>query len=171
MSFAHADEGEGGPVAIMRRLIEECPEFRLLRDAQADIAVYMRADTKVRQGKQVIGTLALPAWQGALAPFAAWLLAESREGGIPAYLMILDAQWWEGASAREREALVFHELMHAEQARDKEGEPRFDEAGLPVWAIREHDITAFNAEVARYGPWHSDIVAFLAAARENRLGG
>ena len=153
----------------MARLIETCDEFRLLRDAGARIAIYMRHDIKVRQGKQVVGTLALPVWQGAMGPFAVWLLAEAHDGDPPHFLMFLESAWWDDAGPREREALVFHELMHADQAKDKDGERRFDEAGLPVWAIRDHDISAFNAEVARYGAWHTDISAFLSAARENRL--
>lgn len=169
MTFRAPTQGEDNdPRAIMARLIETCPQFETLRTAEARIAVFFRLEPKLRGGKAVLGTLALPIWQGSLGALASWLLAE-HEGDYPAFLLILDADWWQSATDREREALIFHELMHADQARDKEGEPRFDPSGLPVWAIREHDITAFNAEVARYGAWTQDIRDFLAAARENRV--
>lgn len=166
--FTLPSEGPDDPRAVMARLIDTCPEFETLRIAEADIAIYMRLEAKSRGGKAILGTLALPGWQGALGPLAAWLLAE-HHGKMPDFLMILDAEWWERASARDREALVFHELMHADQARDKEGELRFTSEGLPVWAIREHDVTAFHAEVRRYGPWHDDLREMQAALRDNRL--
>ena len=169
MSFSIPDPGaDDAPQPIMARLIETCPEFALLRDAQADIAVFFRHEVKVRNGARVLGMLALPNWQGTLGPLAVWLLCEVHQAW-PAYIMILDQAWWSDATARDREALVFHELMHHAQAVDKDGEPRFDPEGLPVWAIREHDITAFNAEVRRYGAWHDGIRDFLAAAGANRL--
>lgn len=166
--FALPPDGDSDPRAIMARLIDTCLEFETLRVAEADIAIYMRTEAKMRGGKQVLGMMATPGWQGALGPLAAWLLIE-HHGGMPDFLMILDAEWWEGASPRDREALVFHELMHADQAKDKEGEPRFTSEGLPVWAIREHDVTAFHAEVRRYGPWHDDLREMQVALRDNRL--
>lgn len=168
MTFALPPEGPNDPREVMTRLIETCEEFATLRTAEADIAIYMRTEAKVRGGKAILGTLALPSWQGSLGPLAVWLLAE-HHGGMPDFLMILDAEWWEQASGRDREALVFHELMHADQARDKDGELRWTPDGLPVWAIREHDVTAFHAEVRHYGPWHADLQEMQAALRDNRL--
>lgn len=168
MSYAAPPDGDADPRPIMAQLIATCPELELIRAAEPDIAIYMRTAPKISGGKSVIGTMSLPAWQGPLASLALYLLAMDH-GDVPDFILTLDGEWWETATARQREALVFHELLHCDQATDKDGERRFSREGLPVWAIREHDITAFNAEVARYGAWTTDIQAFLGAARENRL--
>lgn len=168
MSFTDPPEGDADPRPIIAELIETCPEFDLLRTAQPKIAVFMRMDPKMRGGKRVLGMLALPHWQGSLGPLALWLLAQ-HHGDYPDFIMVLDAEFWEGATREARHALVHHELSHAMQARDKEGEPRFTDEGLPVWAIAEHDIAEFNNTVRRYGPWLDDIRDFLTAARENRV--
>ena len=169
MSFARpSDDPALDPRPIMARLLAECPEFEDLRIGEAKIAVFMRLDEHIRGGKRTLGMMALPRWQGSLAPLAVSLLVEAL-GDMPDFIMVLDAEWWEGASARDREALVYHELCHAVHATDRDGERRFTPEGLPSWAIREHDVTAFNAEVARYGAWSEDIRAFLSAAGANRL--
>jgi hypothetical protein len=80
--------------------------------------------------------------------------------------MILDQQFWTQADGRAREALVYHELLHAAHAVDRDGEPKFTEEGKPIWDIRGHDIEEFNDVVRRYGAWAPDVVAFLAAATE-----
>lgn len=169
MTFAPPPDDATDPRPIMARLIDACPEFEALRTAEVDIAIYMRLEPKIRGGKAVLGMLALPVWQGALGPLASWLLAQSRGGRPPDFLMILDAEWWSTATPREREALVFHQLLSAMQAVDKDGELRWTAEGRPAWATRAPDVAAFTAEVTRYGAWNEDIRAFLQAAGANRL--
>ncbi len=170
MGWFRPEEGEADPGPILARLVAERPELETLRVGMAEFCIVMRSEEEVRGGKRSIGLCALPRWQGRLAGLAAMLLAEWH-GRMPDFLIVLDAGWWEGAAERDREALLFHELMHAWHSEDADGEPRFTADGLPVWGIREHDVTAFRAEVARYGAWHPDIADFLAAARENRVAG
>ncbi len=167
MSFHLPDDADPlDPRPIIARLVEEFPEFALLRDGKPVIWPIFRDDLVMRGGKQTLGMLAMPQFQGVLARLAAWLLAEM--AGPVDFIMVLDRKWWEEATDREREALIFHELAHAGQAKDRDGEPRFNDDGLPVWCILEHDVTAFHSEVRRYGAWHADLQTFLAAARENR---
>lgn len=169
MSFAPPpDDPALDPRPIVARLVADCPEFKDLRLGQARIAVFMRTEAHIRGGKQTLGMMALPRWQGALAGLATYLL-EAYIGEATDFIMVLDQEWWNEAAPRDREALVFHELMHAMHALDKDGERRFTPEGLPAWAIREHDVTAFNAEVRRYGAWSADIQTFLSAARTNRV--
>ena len=167
MSFALPAQDEHDPHPIMRRLIDTAHQFETLRIAEADIMIVMRLEPKLKAGRHILGTMALPGFQGANNQFGLWLL-EQFHGSMPHFVMTLDNEWWRLANALEREALIFHELMHCEQARDKEGELRFDDMGLPVWAIRGHDLEEFNDVVERYGLWKSDIRDFLAAAERGR---
>ena len=49
---------------------------------------------------------------------------------------------------------------------DREGAPRFDDEGRPVWGLQGHDVEEFAAVVRRYGAHNPDIQRFLAAADE-----
>ena len=164
--FFVPEEGPGDPRPIMRRLVDAMPEFADLKAGEAVIMVLMRRLYVAKGGKGVLGSMALPVWQGRMGPLAVWLLAKSAGGAVPDFIMTLDATWWSLASNHQREALVFHELLHAMHATDREGELRFTEEGLPIWAIRPHDIEEFNAVVRRYGAWETDVALFAQALRE-----
>lgn len=168
MSFGEPPTDSSDPLPIMQRLIDTVDLFETIRIAKADIMVIMRHDPKIKGGKMILGTMGLPVFQGANAKFGVFLL-EAYHGAVPDFILTLDAEWWQGANEFEREALVFHELMHCMQALDREGEPRFTEEGMPVWAIRAHDIEAFDEETRRYGAWKGDIASFRAALRENSM--
>jgi hypothetical protein len=166
-AFAIAVDGPDDPRPIMQRIVAEAPEFEDLRVGEPAIMVLFRAVPKIKGGKLILGTMSLPAFQGSLGEVATWLLATACGGSLPDYLLILDREWWLEASATEREALIFHELMHCMIALDREGEKRFTDEGDPVWAIRPHDLEEFNAVVRRYGAWKSDIRDFMEALREH----
>lgn len=163
--FTVAAEGEHEPREIVARL-EELDEFAHLREGDAVFLFLMRAETKVKAGRVVLGEVALPRFQGGLAPLGTWLLAKACGGIVPDFIMILDAPWWADATPLQREALVYHELCHCIHARDKEGELKFNDAGLPVWGLIGHDIEEFRAVVKRYGAWAPDIESFIGALRE-----
>jgi hypothetical protein len=165
-AFSQPAEGEHEPREIAARLVADLSEFDHLRHGEASILFLMRAEKKIKAQRMILGELALPRFQGGLAPLASWLLARLCGGEAPDFIMTLDAEWWTQADGRAREALVFHELLHAAHAVDKEGEPKFTEEGLPIWDIRGHDIEEFNEVVRRYGAWAPDVVAFLKAAEE-----
>lgn len=160
-------DGELDPKPIARRLVAECEEFLHLRVGEAAILFIMRADPEVKAQRQILGYMALPRFQGSLGKVARWLLAKVCDG-LPDFIMVLDNTWWVQASPTQREALVFHELLHAAHATDKEGEPRFTDDGKPIWDIRGHDIEEFNEVVRRYGAWSPDVSAFIKALAEGK---
>lgn len=167
MSFAVPAEGDADPRPILQRLIANESQFEKLAVAKADILVLMRLVPKVKAGRVEMGSMAIPGWQGSGAQLGMWLLAQFHEA-IPDFIMVLDQEWWSEASAHAREALVFHELMHADQAKDKEGEERFDDEGMPVWCIRAHDIEEFHEVARRYPRAFPDTQDFILAATAGR---
>lgn len=54
-----------------------------------------------------------------------------------------------GFRSEQIEALVYHELSHAGEQKDKNGNPK------PV--IVAHDVETFGMEIGRYGLWHEDL--------------
>lgn len=166
--FTVCTDGEpGGAWEIFRRMLASHHELETLAgmiEAGTSIAFMMRMEEKTRQGRQILGTCyCRPSAQGDLRPLFEQLL-EDTLGYYPDFLVILDGLWWDEAAPEHREVLVFHEVLHADQARDKHGSPRFDkQTGLPVPAIRGHDLEEFNAVVERYGAWSPDVREFAAA--------
>lgn len=157
-------DGENAPTAIVERLVRTCDEFVHLREGEPRILVLFRTMPKTKGGRDVLGECMMPSVQGSLRSLFEWLMVE-RFGFFPDFLILLDKAFWEAVDDRTREALVFHELMHADQATDQFGAPRFNkDTGLPVWRIRAHDLEEFNAVVRRYGAWAPDISAFIEAA-------
>jgi hypothetical protein len=153
------------PAAIAARLVQECDEFKELRDGEPLIMFVFRNIEKVKADRVILGELTLPRFMGGLASFSNWLLALACQGSMPDFIMTLDHNWWNEASALQREALVHHELCHAKHGTDKEGELKFNDDGDPVWAITGHSIEEFDATVERYGAWEAGIQSFVSAAR------
>lgn len=162
-AFAVPDH-DGHPADIAARLMRD-PHHVHLMDNEVGIGWLMRCDAKDKGGKRELGSVhaVKTMFQGGFKDLGLQLLA-GMLGGLPEFLVVLDREWWAQASPVQREALVWHELCHVRQSLDKFGAPKFDRDGLPVFGIVEHDITAFNSEVARYGAWTSDIDGFLTAA-------
>jgi Putative phage metallopeptidase len=152
------------PGAIALRLMDH-PEHEHLKDVRIE---YLMAQAPIiKAQKQIIGAVHLPTVQGKLKNLFDMLLAAYFQG-MPDFLMIIDAQWWDMASERDREALVWHELCHIKQDVDKNGDLAFDKDGNPKFALVEHDLAAFNSEVARYGAWSADIQQFIESAGNYR---
>lgn len=166
LAFALPQAGENEPPEIAARLVRDLPEFDHLRHGDVTILFLMRAAPLMKAQRRILGQMALPRFQGSLAALAGWMLDTLCGGTRPDFIMMLDFEFWTQADARAREALVFHELLHAAHAIDKDGEPKFTEEGMPIWEIRGHDIEEFNEVVRRYGAWLPDVTAFLAAAAE-----
>ena len=158
---------EGDPRLIAAKLVADDADHYDLREGDAVILFLMRADPKYDQHKVELGRMCLPMWQGSMGPVARWLLAKVC-GGLPDFIMILDATFWTQATHEQRVALVDHELTHAAVKTDREGMKLFTDDGRPRWSIRPHDIEEFNRIVAKYGAWTPDITAFLAAAGAGR---
>lgn len=164
-TFAHPP-ADNHPADIADRLMH-LPEHSHLKEGEARIAWLMRRYEKKKDGRNVLGTCHLPRVQGGgdLRDVFQWII-EEKFGYLPDFLIVLDEEYWLEANNREREILVYHELCHAVQATDRNGELRFvRETGLPVWAIAGHSVEEFTAVVRRYGAHNPDILAFVEAAR------
>lgn len=73
-------------------------------------------------------------------------------GAVPTFLITLDTDLWQGADDRNACATARHELLHCGQALDKDGFPKVNEdTGMPIYAIRRHDVEAFVEEGADFG--------------------
>jgi len=158
-----SDDSHPGDIAA--RLVR-LPELLHLHEHEVSFGWLMRNDAKHRGNKVVLGSVHEVGgmFQGGFKDLGLQLL-QGMLGDLPQFLVVLDAQWWAQAAPLDREALVFHELCHVQQALDRFGAPRFDRDGLPVFKVVEHDVTAFNAEVLRYGAWNEGIRSFVAAAQ------
>lgn len=166
-----AEDDADSPWPIFTRLIEDKPQLSELRGMigmGVRVAFMFRLDEWQQAGvKTILGTCYMPSVQGSLRGLFEQLL-EDVLGYWPDYLFVLNRQFWIAASDRERQALVFHEALHAWQARDKFGQPRFNrQTGMPILGMRPHDLEEFNAVLTEFGAWKGDIRAFLDAA--NRL--
>lgn len=76
----------------------------------------------------------------------------------PFFVLLITKTAWERMKAKQREALVDHELAH--MGID-------DESGRPV--ILPHDLEEFNAIVRRHGLWSEDVQEFFKAAKQMPL--
>lgn len=73
-------------------------------------------------------------------------------GAIPDFVITLDSSYAKIADDRSFCALVEHELYHCAQALDEFGSPKFNtQTGLPIFAMRGHDVEEFIGVVRRYG--------------------
>lgn len=164
-SFYSPGDAELDPAPIARVLIAEEDGFTELREGEATILFLMRAEPDVKAGRANLGKMCLPTFSGALGGVGKWMLARMCDG-VPDFVMLLDAVWWDQAPAEQRRALVYHELLHAMHATDRDGGLKFTPEGKPVWAIRDHDISEFNAVVRRFGAWSPDVQSFVSALRD-----
>lgn len=85
-------------------------------------------------------------------------------GGMPDFVITLDAGFASQADDSSFCALVEHELYHCAQAVDEFGAPKFrQDSDLPVFAMRGHDVEEFIGVVRRYG-MTENVREFVAAA-------
>ncbi len=88
-------------------------------------------------------------------------------GDLPDFLITLDAGYARQCDDVSFCALVEHELYHCGQERDKFGAPKFTREGMPVYAIRGHDVEEFVGIIRRYGvgAGAGATLAFIEAAQ------
>jgi hypothetical protein len=155
---------DGHPADIAARLML-LPEHAPLLEHEVAFGWLMRNTPKIKGGKVELGSVhaVKTMAQGGFKDLFTMMLGRLL-GTVPDYVIVINAEWWAAASAREKDALIFHELSHVKQAVDDFGALRFDKDGFPVWALVGHDVEAFNAEVARFGAWHEGIASFLGHA-------
>lgn len=150
------------PAVIAERLMQ-LPEHSHLQDAS--IEWLFCTTPKIKMGRRTLGTCYMPTVTGGLRDFFVWMV-ERLFGHFPDFLIVIDHDYWQSVGPFLREVLVYHEMCHAVQAVDKYDAPKFDRDGLPVWALKAHDVEEFSSVVRKYGAWNEGIQEFLDAAKE-----
>lgn len=74
------------------------------------------------------------------------------------FVIEIAADLWLTLSAKERKALVDHELCHCRADFDEDKDQI-------VLSIRGHDVEEFTEIIERHGVWHDDLKEFAAAAK------
>lgn len=158
------DAASPHPADIATRLMLH-PVHKHLAENDITFGWLMRTEPKVKAGRVTLGSVhdVGTMCQGGFKDLFLMML-ERLLGTVPKYVVVLDDEFWRGASPMEREALVWHELAHCRHAIDKYGAERYDRDGLPVYELVSHDIEAFKSEVEQFGAWKSDIADFLRSA-------
>jgi putative metallopeptidase len=88
-------------------------------------------------------------------------------GIVPDFLITVAAQAAQIMDDDAFCALIEHELYHAGQDRDEFGAPKFGRSsGLPVFALRGHDVEEFTGVVRRYGADATGVREMVAAANK-----
>ena len=80
------------------------------------------------------------------------------------YLIEVGMDAWDGQSARQKRAILDHELHHFTGM-------EVDDKGREKWGLRGHDVQEFAAVVRRHGAYHADLEVFVAAIRQLKLPG
>ncbi|MDI3341605.1 MAG: putative metallopeptidase [Sphaerobacter sp.] len=139
--------------------------------ALARIGVLWTNAANVHHGRVVLGTAEMPdpkgtPWQRARQ----WAQLREWFGEVPDFVITLSAPYAAGAGDAEFCALIEHELYHCAQAVDEYGAPRFSRVtGLPIWAIRGHDVEQFIGVVRRYGADAAGVRQLVEAASQPAL--
>ncbi len=140
-----------------------------LYEGEAEVDFLLVAEEIVFGSKQVLGMVHMPTVQGKLKGVFTWMLLNTF-GRIPDFLVLLDKDYWRGEGDLAREILMFHEMCHMVHKEDRDGEPRYDESGRPVFGLVGHDVEEFSKTVARYGAYSPEIREFIAAAESGGDG-
>lgn len=105
------------------------------------------------RGLEVVGTAQMGKQQGGggKRELLEWLYTEWNGGELPDFVITVSAAYVKNASPHAVCALIEHELYHCGQALDAYGQPRYTKHGLPIFALRGHDVEEFVGVVKRYG--------------------
>lgn len=88
------------------------------------------------------------------------------------FLITVDAVLWTEFLSEQCLALSDHELYHCAQAVDRYLIPKFHrDSGLPVFALRGHDVEEFVGVVRRWGVVDNEVEALVAAGNAKPLFG
>ncbi|ATU91451.1 putative metallopeptidase [Phyllobacterium zundukense] len=121
-----------------------------------------------RKGRQIIGQCEEGSPSGMMGKWGkarAEMQITQWFGHVLDFVMTFDAVYCAECSDAEFCALIEHEMYHAAQDRDPFGAPKFRKStGLPVFALRGHDIEEFVGVVRRYGADASHVRALVDAA-------
>lgn len=118
----------------------------------ANIGCLWTARPNNRQMRSVIGQAEMPQFQGnawtrgrQIQQIIEWFVEE------PDFILTFSAHAALGLDDASWCALVEHELYHCAQAVNQYGLPKFNKDGMPVFAIKGHDVEEFIGVIRRYG--------------------
>jgi hypothetical protein len=126
-------------------------------------------EPNTRAGRVILGQcekmppMAMGKWQRArvLAQITDWF------GQVPDFLITISAGASQYMDNDSFCALIEHELYHAGQDTDAFGQPKFKkDTGLPVFAIKGHDVEEFVGVVRRYGASAAGVEEMVRAANK-----
>ena len=80
------------------------------------------------------------------------------------YLIEVGMDAWDGQSARQKRAILDHELHHFTGV-------EVDDKGREKWGLCGHDVQEFTAVVRRHGAYHADLEVFVSAIQQLKLPG
>lgn len=131
----------------------------------ADVGFLWTNVVNERRGRRILGMCALmppggDKWSAGRSEYqiSRWF------GGMPDFMITLDAMAAAEMEDAQFMALVEHELYHAGQAKDEFGSPKFSrQTGRPEWAMRSHDVEEFLGVVERYGATSADLARMVTA--------
>lgn len=145
----------------------ENPDHEHLRDAQ--IGFLWTSVANSRHMNQIVGQAEVVKFMG-----GKWSKRRQEQqieewfGELPDFLITIDASYAAQCDDVTFCSLIEHELYHCGQAKDDFGAPKFSQStGLPVYAIRGHDVEEFVGIVRRYGvgAGAGQTLAFVEAAQ------
>ena len=86
-----------------------------------------------------------------------------KEKFMTGYDFIMTINWdeWIKLDAKQREALVDHELLHCCRGED-------DEDGYPTWYTQDHTFKGFPQEIRRHGMWLKGLQMMKTASDEHK---
>lgn len=121
--------------------------------ADAEIGFLWTSIMATRHMNAIVGQAEMPRFQG-----SKWSKARQEQqmeawfGGLPDFVITIDARYATQCDDITFCALIEHELYHCGQEIDRYGAPKFGRStGLPCYAIRGHDVEEFVGVVRRYG--------------------
>lgn len=125
-----------------------------------------------RRGRRIIGQAERGDPQGVMGKWArARAEAQVRGwfGHVPDFIITIDALFAAECGDAEFCALIEHELSHCAQEHDAFGAPKFNRYGLPVWAMKAHDVEAFVGVARRYGAVEANVRELVDAVNRGPL--
>lgn len=126
------------------------PDHQHLADAH--FGVLWTRVAAFRHMNPIAGQAEIPRFQGAKWPKTRQeQQMEEWFGDVPDFVLTFDASYATQCDDITFCALVEHEMYHCGQERDAFGGPKINSIGMPVFAIRGHDVEEFVGVVRRYG--------------------
>lgn len=168
------------PLFVAARELEEWAQMQFINEisplnnpdhahlSMAQIGFVWTNVANVKRGRTILGQAQLITESG-----EKWAQGRTHQqlrewfGRVPTFLITLYAPHAMICTDAELMALTEHELYHCGQERDEFGQPKFSKSsGLPIYAMRAHDVEEFVGVVRRYGADAAGVREMVSAANK-----